>query len=298
MELIIEQNYKDLYDQAISRAKQHCSDYIVETIFPDLKESKDNRIRKALINQFNDYKRRGENHGFGYSNDEILDYLKRQGEQKPVISDDALREGITHFGITQYQIDNWLKKYINVEKQGEHESEDKVEPKFKVGDWIIGRTTDNEPRQIAEITEEGYKTTYGGWIGFSFEEDTRLWTIQDAKDGDVLATLAGAFIYNGNNGGGSCPGSYCGINTLGKFQTGVEHHWTGKKVYPATKEQRDQLEKAMADAGYTFDFEKKELKKIEQKTSCGEEDENYSKSCITRIKMIDSDATLKWLLFD
>ena len=32
-------------------------------------------------------------------------------------------------------------------------------------------------------------------------------------------------------------------------------------VKPATKEQRDALEKAMADAGYTFDFEKKELKK-------------------------------------
>lgn len=31
---------------------------------------------------------------------------------------------------------------------------------------------------------------------------------------------------------------------------------------PATKEQREQLEKAMTDAGYIFDFEKKELKKI------------------------------------
>ena len=33
----------------------------------------------------------------------------------------------------------------------------------------------------------------------------------------------------------------------------------------ATKEQRDTLMKAMADAGYTFDFESKELKKIEGK---------------------------------
>ena len=36
-------------------------------------------------------------------------------------------------------------------------------------------------------------------------------------------------------------------------------------AHPATKEQRDTLIKAMADAGYAFDFEKKELKKIEQK---------------------------------
>ena len=89
-----------------------------------------------------------------------------------------------------------------------------------------------------------------------------LWTVQDAKDGDILATSAGAFIYNGNNGGGSYPGSYCGINTLGSFQMGVEHHWTRKKVYPATKEQRDTLMKAMNDAGYKWDAEKKELKKL------------------------------------
>ena len=42
---------------------------------------------------------------------------EKQGEQKPVISDDALKEGIAQFGITQYQIDNWLKKYVDVEKQ-------------------------------------------------------------------------------------------------------------------------------------------------------------------------------------
>jgi tetratricopeptide (TPR) repeat protein len=42
---------------------------------------------------------------------------------------------------------------------------------------------------------------------------------------------------------------------------------------PATKEQRKQLEKAMADAGYAFDFDKKEFKKIEQKPAWSEWDE-------------------------
>ena len=52
--------------------------------------------------------------------DEWIAWIEKQGERKPVISDDALREGITRFGITQYQIDNCLKKYIiGVEKQGE-----------------------------------------------------------------------------------------------------------------------------------------------------------------------------------
>lgn len=90
----------------------------------------------------------------------------------------------------------------------------------------------------------------------------RDWTINDAKDGDVLATSKGAFIYNGNKGGGSCPGSYCGINTLGRFQTGIEHHWTGKEVYPATKEQSDFLFQKIKEAGYRWNAETKTLEKL------------------------------------
>ena len=121
------------------------------------------------------------------------------------------------------------------------------------------------------MKKENYEYTLRYILGgslclpFSNEELIREWTIQDAKDGDVLATSVGAFIYNGNNGGGSCPGSYCWINTLGSFQIGVEHHWTGKKVYPATKEQRDVLMKAMNDAGYEWNAKKKELKRKKHK---------------------------------
>ena len=137
---------------------------------------------------------------------------------------------------------------------------------FHKGDWIT-----NGKLLVGQVTSfdgEYYHYVCDGLeqpLHASNAHKWHLWTIKDAKDGDVLAMPAGAFIYNGNNGGGSCPGCYCGINTLGKFQTGVEHHWTGKPVFPATKEQSDTLMKAMADAGYTFDFKKKKLKKIEQK---------------------------------
>ena len=40
------------YDEAIERAKKHCADYVVETIFPELKESEDEKIRKAIIEFF------------------------------------------------------------------------------------------------------------------------------------------------------------------------------------------------------------------------------------------------------
>ena len=53
---------------------------------------------------------------------------------------------------------------------------------------------------------------------------------------------------------------------------------------PATKEQHDTLIKTMTDAGYTFDFEKKKLKKIEQKPVWSEEDEHNLQGIIDEIQ--------------
>ena len=152
-----------------------------------------------------------------------------------------------------------------LEKQGKNSTD---KPRFSIGDWVVF----TKYKSIYQVEKkENYEYTLRYILGgslclpFSNEELIREWTIQDAKDGDVLATSAGAFIYNGNNGGSSCPGSYCGINTLGRFQTGSETHWTGKSVFPATKEQRDALMKAMNDAGYEWDTEKKELKRKKHK---------------------------------
>ena len=149
---------------------------------------------------------------------------------------------------------------------GEHfrpatEEEIPHEPKFKAGDWVV---RDEVTAQVITVTNDGYMDSLLRYHSFENEDKMHLWTIQDAKDGDILATLAGVFIYNGNNGGGSCPGCYCGINTLGRFKAGVEHHWTGKKVYPATKEQRDHLFQKMKEAGYEWDADKKELRKIQK----------------------------------
>ena len=139
---------------------------------------------------------------------------------------------------------------------------DKVEPKFHEGDWVIGSVTSNEPRQIEEITEEGYKTTYGGWIGFSFEEDMHLWSIADAKDGDVLAYNDGSltiFRYRLSGLNAGLYMSYVLLTDKIEFkQTCVSNS------HPATKEQRDLLFQKMKEAGYEWDADKKELRKIKQ----------------------------------
>ena len=90
-----------------------------------------------------------------------------------------------------------------------------------------------------------------------------LWTIQDAKDGDVLNSPSHhlIWIYKDNEHFYACVNmNYVTKNVATKGSIKIP-----SDACPATKEQRDTLMKAMADAGYTFDFAKKELKKIEQK---------------------------------
>lgn len=175
------------------------------------------------------------------------------------------------------RLDNYRIK--NFEKQGEQKPVDKVEPKFKVGDWIVDNNV-KTPFLITGISNGKYDVVsiYGNDMAFSFREVERfyhLWTIQDAKDGDVLAFYS---EYRGNKmvqvgiiekyvgKHGGCSNTfkiYVGVNWENNLQIG--EYMGCSDIRPATKEQSEQLEKAMADAGYTFDFEKKELKKIEQK---------------------------------
>ena len=137
--------------------------------------------------------------------------------------------------------------------------------------------------QIKNVTEHEY--TLVGCDGSvitrpiqDVDKSASVFTIQDAKDGDILATLNDILIFK-EFLPKDCGVSYChydfGCSTP-QFNFNKDDNWYfGKEaiIHPATKEQRDQLEKAMADAGYTFDFEKKELKKIEKKSSWSEEDE-------------------------
>ena len=150
---------------------------------------------------------------------------------------------------------------------------DKAEPKFKVGDWCI----DNEDGlifQIVKVLDNTYiyRTNEGkeySCTHYSLELDARFWTISDAKEGDVLVdSLGKVCIYQE-------PSTKLMYHSHGygnhKFFIPIvgSHEIVGS--YPATKEQRDKFEKTMADAGYAFDFDKKELKEIENEEYDGED---------------------------
>lgn len=161
-----------------------------------------------------------------------------------------------------------------LETQDKQKSVDKVEPKFHEGDWTVSNL-DGKARQISEVHYDEYNSYYvvdGKSVNLEeYDRLHHLWTIQDAKDGDVLATKSeNVFIFKGllDRLRPKSPVAYCGNNgRLGFFISASNNNrWTDEAVVPATKEQRDLLFQKMKKAGYTFDFEKKELKKIEQKS--------------------------------
>ena len=187
-----------------------------------------------------------------------------QGEQKP-----AEEYNITGIGSknAQGKLGKMIKKLKHDNEVLEQKSAEKVEPKFKVGDWINGYYTNYK---VLSVNNEGYvvEDVDGNKINILFENEKfhHLWTIKDAKDGDVLVNSSNIFIFHFINDTRLM--GYCHVNTDGMFYDDIGKNecfcLIDAVVNPATKEQRETLMKAMADAGYTFDFEKRELKKIEQ----------------------------------
>lgn len=87
--MTIEQKAKR-YDEALGRAKglyaKGAPDSLyLEEIFPELKESEDERIRKNLIELFHDTVSNDEIFSdYGLDKTEVLAWLEKQGEQKPI----------------------------------------------------------------------------------------------------------------------------------------------------------------------------------------------------------------------
>ena len=67
----------------------------------------------------------------------------------------------------------------------------KVEPKFKVGDWVVNKLGD--VWHIDSFDKKNYQVSDGkgnyNYFPISKQDEMHLWTIQDAKDGDILAWL-------------------------------------------------------------------------------------------------------------
>lgn len=181
----------------------------------------------------------------------------------------------------------------------------KVEPKFKVGDWVVDNCG-----YVWKI--KGIKNQFYLLEGVEGDESLptiecvnktfHLWTIEDSKDGDVIvcninkAEIGGDVeklpnmtsticIYQNVVKDSDYIHSYCSLydeNSL-VLQNKMYYNTFVYNIYPATKEQHELLFQTMKEYGYEWDSEKKELKKIEI-TSKESEDERIRKELIEHIK--------------
>lgn len=247
-ELTIEEKAKR-YDEAIKRVVNirtgKCkttfmfTEGLFDYIFSELAESEDERIRKEIISAIKE-------DWPGHT--DWIAWLEKQGEK----------------GIKG----NERKTPFLGQKPA-----DKVEPKFKEGEWIIHHGTENI-YQVVAIIDNQYQLKYGDNYTIQNCADVdrcaRLWDItKDAKDGDFLVwgKKKRPFIFKGlDKFHPEYPVAYCGIDCDGTFGVCTGYGWwTDEECSPATLEQRRELEKAIANAGYRWDAEKRELIKVEQK---------------------------------
>ena len=252
-------NYEKAYRNALERAREELGSGsynkgTIEYIFPELKESEDEKNIKNLI-------------------DELKCSLRAANCQNEACNGGhEKRIALLEWAIA------WLEKQVEQKLDNKIEPTDynsidphfgkpigKIEPKFKVGDWIVNR---GHSYLIADIdySEQRYLFEIGGYtheqLNWEYIElaDKRyhLWTIRDAKDGDLLVSQYNKpFIYNGNFDSFNI-GSYCGISIDDRFNVATEKcYWTENvNIYPATKEQRDTLFAKMKEAGYEWGLNK------------------------------------------
>ena len=261
---------QSLYDGLHGKTREEAERY-----FPELVESEDERIKKELISflQLPHPQFVGER-----KQEKWLTWLEKQGCTSLVEEMKRRKELLLHEKENAVSSTDRLSLGGRIaildelivfakEKKGEQMPADKVESKFKVGDWII---FNGLILHIDEIVDGYYRTTSIGGIPNSYDWDidnlARLWTIKDAKDGDVLSYRDGQwiFIYKEKID----DSSFCYHTLYSTIHQDLTINDAGftllcDAIIPATKEQRDLLFQNMHEAGYTFDFEKKELRKIE-----------------------------------
>lgn len=160
----IEQKAK-AYDEALEKARKlYEKGTITESIgyiFPELEKSEDEKIRKSLLKEF--IHLQGKDYKFaGLKGEEIIAWLIKQGNKL---------QGKSAFeAIQEEKVDN----------------SNKIKSKFKVSDWIV--FNNGNVKRITSVGTHGYTFDDGDYLLYDeCDKIAHLWSIEDAKDGDVLS---------------------------------------------------------------------------------------------------------------
>lgn len=229
----------------------------VETLIPELKESEDEKVRKELIKVFSNREKYLIDQSFGdITVSEVLAWLKKQDEQKASVVD--------------FKAEDWYVSKVDGKIHNIYHSVDKVQPKFYEGEWVV---QGDNILKIKCVGDTYYCfETVGGYVDdmlvSEIDSQFHLWTIKDARDGDILSNGNMIVIFKQFEEPSYRQHiiAYIGLDNFGCIQVTDEHWELGiDKVKLATKKQCDLLFQKMKEFGYKWNGETKELKKIEQK---------------------------------
>ena len=222
----------------------------LEFLIPELKESEDEKIRKDLIAFLDEIWHLGKNANSDKWDkcdcSKWLAWIEKQGEQKS--------QG---------------KSALEPIKEEKVDNANKVEPKFKVGDWIVWQ---NKCYKV-NYNGCGYELVDQNGLSTSLEygnidENAHLWTIADAKEGDIIYAESKFAIFNFivifSKLENKNVWVYCSVCSDGNYYGDDLDHWEfdsdkgfidldSYKFYPTSKEQRDILFKSMEEEGYEWD---------------------------------------------
>ena len=233
------------YDQAIINGSRLWECGLItresyEYIFHELKEkeSEDDMIRQSLIKSFTNQHDSNFPNVDGFTRAQILSWLEKQGEQKPA---DKVESEL------KIEKDKW---YVCIRD---------LDDNYGTRAFSKGRTYHSTKNETLIPDNSNIPSE----IKYYVNEYFRPWTIQDAKDGDVLVNKHGCpLIFKDRE---TC---WCYYSIPCEVFRPKNNRWFFSSedcLYPAVKEQRDLLFQKMKEAGYEWDSENKILKKIEQK---------------------------------
>ena len=269
--------------------RQEWANWLEKQGKPVQNEIKEENIKEQLISYFRaesrDVPHRKEIH------DKWISWIEKQGEKSIFWSERIIADVFEKVGlakIVREQKNDELTSavqmaMIELEKQGEKpqgqsaleaikekpvDNANKIQLKFKAGDYIKHNLLCNFIAKVISVNDDCYELesieTHKRIKYSNAEQNFHLWTIRDAKDGDILSDDGEPFIFKGLDPHHlNSPVAYCGIDhnncfLVGSGSKGGTHWWcANKKVKPATKEQRDLLFTKMKEAGYEWiDYEK------------------------------------------
>ena len=275
------------YDEALKKASDAHKDddrhlkATLERIFPELKYSDDNTMINFIINELACLRATDEKGSDRYEElTNAIGWLEKQGKEEYALKsfkDEDVRKFMQYiekqakayeFNLPNrsYDIYAFTKDLLVWLEKQDKNSTDKIEPKFKVGDWVVNKFGDSW--HIDSLDKKNYQVSNGkgnyNYFPILKHNEMHIWTIQDAKDGDVIQLGKVTAIFKKYIGREKCI-CYCSFCKNAGFEIPIENGednvYGCHNAAPVTREQYNILMNAMNNAGYEWDIEKKELKK-------------------------------------